>query len=112
MMRIRASIAFMIAGFVAKGSLLLLWKLERLQPVIFSLINLDGTAWLALKTCDLLFAAPHHEVAAAKEYLVFNSTLVLGTGIEFLCVSFVVQTFWNWLKPAESEPAPNAAQVP
>lgn len=112
MARVRIPIAFMIAGFCAKGCLLLWWKIEGLRSAIFSLINLDGTAWVASKVCDLLFAAPHREVFAANEYLVFNSVLILWSGIEFLCVGFVVGGLLTWLKPSVSEPAPNPAPIP
>src|SRR5579871_2561712 len=100
----KVPIALMVSGFCAKSCLLLIWKVEGFRYLIASLISVDGTAWLASRICDLVFAAPHHEVPAANEYLVFDSVLILGSGIEFLCVGFVVRRLWIWIKPAGSEP--------
>jgi hypothetical protein len=110
MARVRIPIAFLISGLVAKGAVLVLWKFDGLRPILLRLMNLDGTVWLAFKICNALFD-PRREMPAAQEYLVFNSVLILGFGLECLCVGFAVEIIRNRLKPTKPESAPNAAPV-
>jgi len=94
----------------AKGAFVALWKFSEVRPILLPLMNIDGTVRIATKICDLLFDA-RRETPSAQEYLVFNSVLILGLGIECLCIGFAVERIRTWLKPNRPESGSNVAQA-
>jgi hypothetical protein len=89
----------MVAGFGAKSAPILFFKIAAVRPFILQLMSIDGTVWLAYKTCNLLFD-PRREMPTQNEYLVFNSVLILTFGVECLCLGFIVDEVWSRLRPA------------
>jgi hypothetical protein len=87
----------MAVGMLLKGAVLLLWHFASLRPVLRRSTDFDGTVWLAFKTCNFLFD-PRREIPAPREPATFYSMLILGLGLEWLCLGFVVEASRHWFK--------------